>query len=258
MRSFRDGNKLKEMVPSLLCFVHCFPHTSGASLVTLCLGAIDCPLTGPQKLDNGVNSTTESLDRVKVLVGPEAGARLDVRTVDLCDKQALEDTLTDMPAIDACIHFAALKVSATRLSCIWLFLCLCDGALIRPPIWNSVWLRSSAPGRCKTKEQEAKASFNDPQCCACDGTTHMSSFFFFFFFCGVEGGRGVHAGAPPLLPEQRDGHAEPPLRPGAPWLPRHCVFVLRDRYPRTFGVDRQREAIMTTLLAEEGGDDVES
>jgi len=60
-------------------------------------------------LDNGVNSTNESIERVKSLAGEEARQRVTCHDVDLCDSVSLDSTLAPLPDVDACIHFAALK-----------------------------------------------------------------------------------------------------------------------------------------------------
>lgn len=58
-------------------------------------------------LDSLVNSKTESLRRVGELSGrPEA---LTFHEVDLSNQEALDKVMSEMPACDACIHFAGLK-----------------------------------------------------------------------------------------------------------------------------------------------------
>ena len=65
--------------------------------------------------DNSLNSTGESLVRVKSLVGAAAAARLFAYDVDLCDRPGLTAALAQAVAAaggaapDQCIHFAGLK-----------------------------------------------------------------------------------------------------------------------------------------------------
>lgn len=60
-------------------------------------------------IDNSVNSTAESLKRVKELVEPEEAAKLHFRDVDLMDAAGLEQVLSEVPPVNACIHFGGLK-----------------------------------------------------------------------------------------------------------------------------------------------------
>jgi UDP-glucose 4-epimerase len=62
-------------------------------------------------VDNFVNSTIESTNRVKVLANIPAsdGERIRVFNVDITDKNALEVVFRSSPAFYSCIHFAGLK-----------------------------------------------------------------------------------------------------------------------------------------------------
>tara|TARA_B110000090_G_C13164109_1_gene362783 strand:+ start:182 stop:676 length:495 start_codon:yes stop_codon:yes gene_type:complete len=59
-------------------------------------------------VDNLINSSTESLKRVKELTGCE-DARLRYYDVDMTDKAALEKVFKSSPKFNACIQFAGLK-----------------------------------------------------------------------------------------------------------------------------------------------------
>ena len=64
--------------------------------------------------DNSINSTAESLVRVRELVGAENAGRLSSYDVDLCDRSSLMVALAAANAAvgrapDQCIHFAGLK-----------------------------------------------------------------------------------------------------------------------------------------------------
>lgn len=64
-------------------------------------------------VDNLVNSSMVSLDRVAELAGLDESARkerLVFHEVDLCDRDALKKIFETSPTFSACIHFAGLKV----------------------------------------------------------------------------------------------------------------------------------------------------
>jgi UDP-glucose 4-epimerase len=63
-------------------------------------------------VDNLVNSSDASLDRVAEIVNLEKEARekrLIFHNADLCDKDALRKVFETSPTFEACIHFAGLK-----------------------------------------------------------------------------------------------------------------------------------------------------
>eukprot|EP00949_MAST-11_sp_MAST-11-sp1_P002716 g2716.t1 len=60
-------------------------------------------------VDNLSNSSAKSLDRVRRIVGEDAGKLLSFHLVDLLDKDKLEKVFEDEGKFDACIHFAGLK-----------------------------------------------------------------------------------------------------------------------------------------------------
>lgn len=63
-------------------------------------------------VDNLVNSSKVSLDRVAEIVGlseEERATRMVVHIVDICDKEALRKVFESSPTFQACIHFAGLK-----------------------------------------------------------------------------------------------------------------------------------------------------
>ncbi|CAM9246407.1 unnamed protein product, partial [Phaeothamnion confervicola] len=59
-------------------------------------------------LDNLINSSEESLHRVRKLAGC-GEERLRFFKTELCDRDALRSTLAQLPPFHACIHFAGLK-----------------------------------------------------------------------------------------------------------------------------------------------------
>lgn len=64
-------------------------------------------------VDNLVNASMVSLDRVAELAGLDESARkerLVYHNVDLCDRDALKNIFESSPTFSACIHFAGLKV----------------------------------------------------------------------------------------------------------------------------------------------------
>ena len=87
---------------------------------------IVCLLTSPTAkysvvvVDNLVNSSKIALDRVAEITGlndEELKERLVFHEVDMCDKVALRKVFETSPKVDACIHFAGLKVSFALRSC---------------------------------------------------------------------------------------------------------------------------------------------
>jgi UDP-glucose 4-epimerase len=65
-------------------------------------------------VDNLVNSSMASLDRVAELADLDESARKDrlvFHEVDLCDRDALRQIFETSPTFSACIHFAGLKVN---------------------------------------------------------------------------------------------------------------------------------------------------
>ena len=65
-------------------------------------------------VDNLVNSSMVSLDRVAELAGLDEKARkerLVFHDVDLCDRDALKKIFETSATFSACIHFAGLKVN---------------------------------------------------------------------------------------------------------------------------------------------------
>lgn len=69
-------------------------------------------------VDNLVNSSSVSLDRVAALAGLDEEARktrLVFHNVDLCDKAAVRTIFETSPKFQACIHFAGLKVKRSGL-----------------------------------------------------------------------------------------------------------------------------------------------
>jgi UDP-glucose 4-epimerase len=60
-------------------------------------------------LDNLVNSSEESLKRVRAITGCDE-SRIRFFNVDLCNYSAVEAVFEGSPRFDACIHFAGLKV----------------------------------------------------------------------------------------------------------------------------------------------------
>jgi UDP-glucose 4-epimerase len=73
-------------------------------------------------VDNLVNASEKSLDRVATIVGlsPEQRSqRLKFCKVDLCDRRALDDVFQTSPKFQACIHFAGLKVRAVFFCAVW-------------------------------------------------------------------------------------------------------------------------------------------
>ena len=68
-------------------------------------------------VDNLVNSSMASLDRVAELAGLDESARKDrlvFHNVDLCDRSALKQIFETSPTFSACIHFAGLKVKKIK------------------------------------------------------------------------------------------------------------------------------------------------
>jgi UDP-glucose 4-epimerase len=67
-------------------------------------------------IDNLVNSSEVSLDRVADIVGlndeEERKKRLVFHKVDMCDKTALRKIFETSPKFQSCIHFAGLKVGS--------------------------------------------------------------------------------------------------------------------------------------------------
>ena len=64
-------------------------------------------------VDNLVNSSAMSLDRVQKIVGlsdEDRKKRLILHEVDICDETALRKVFESSPTFQACIHFAGLKV----------------------------------------------------------------------------------------------------------------------------------------------------
>jgi len=64
-------------------------------------------------VDNLVNSSPVSLDRVAEIVGldeEERKTRVVFHQVDICDEAALRKVFETSPKFEACIHFAGLKV----------------------------------------------------------------------------------------------------------------------------------------------------
>lgn len=64
-------------------------------------------------VDNLVNASAMSLDRVQKIVGlndEERQKRLILHVVDVCDETALRKVFASSPTFQACIHFAGLKV----------------------------------------------------------------------------------------------------------------------------------------------------
>ena len=75
-------------------------------------------------VDNLVNSSAMSLDRVQKIVGLDDEARkkrLILHVVDICDEPALRKVFESSPTFVACIHFAGLKVRKKTL--VHVFLC---------------------------------------------------------------------------------------------------------------------------------------
>ena len=69
-------------------------------------------------VDNLVNSSAMSLDRVQKIVGlddEQRKKRLIHHTVDVCDEPALRMVFESSPTFQACIHFAGLKVCTIRI-----------------------------------------------------------------------------------------------------------------------------------------------
>jgi UDP-glucose 4-epimerase len=75
-------------------------------------------------VDNLVNSSSKSLDRVAELCGltpAERAVRLVFHNVDLCHEDDLRKVLQESPKMDGCIHFAGLKVLLLeRHACVFL------------------------------------------------------------------------------------------------------------------------------------------
>ena len=63
-------------------------------------------------VDSLMNSSKVALDRIELI----CGRRPDFYQLDITDEKALDDVFSKHPAIDSVIHFAALKVSISRLS----------------------------------------------------------------------------------------------------------------------------------------------
>mgnify|MGYP003387196747 CR=1 FL=1 len=59
-------------------------------------------------VDNYVNSSSESIERVRLLTNCDA-ERITLFNVDCCDATQLETVFTSSPKFQACIHFAGLK-----------------------------------------------------------------------------------------------------------------------------------------------------
>ena len=66
-------------------------------------------------VDNYVNSSKESIERVRVLTGCDS-KRITVFNVDCCDATQLETVFTSSPKFQACIHFAGLKAVGESVS----------------------------------------------------------------------------------------------------------------------------------------------
>lgn len=65
-------------------------------------------------VDNLVNSSPKSLDRVCEIVGlneEQRKERLVVHEVDLCNESDIRKVFQESPTFTSCIHFAGLKVS---------------------------------------------------------------------------------------------------------------------------------------------------
>jgi len=70
-------------------------------------------------VDNLVNSSMTSLDRVAELANLDEAARkerLVFHEADLCDRDALKRIFETSPTFHACIHFAGLKVNKYKES----------------------------------------------------------------------------------------------------------------------------------------------
>ena len=91
---------------------------------------ITCLLNAPEQfsvvvIDNLVNSSSKSLDRVAAICGlteKERASRLVFYNVDICDEEGMKKVFEESHTFESCIHFAGLKVSmfisVTELVCI--------------------------------------------------------------------------------------------------------------------------------------------
>jgi len=73
-------------------------------------------------VDNLVNSSLASLDRVAELVNLDDAARkerLVFHNVDICDRDALKQVFETSPKFHACIHFAGLKVNTIKIETVF-------------------------------------------------------------------------------------------------------------------------------------------
>ena len=123
-------------------------------------------------VDNLVNSSEESLKRVRELTGCDE-SRIKFFNVDLCNIAALEQVFQSSPKFSACIHFAGLKAVGESVQKPLLYYENNIGGTVN-------LLNLMEKYECRSIVFSSSATVNDPQ--ICNLSTRLISFVHYFSY----------------------------------------------------------------------------